>query len=96
MEESKPTDLRQAQRQLAQARETLDSILKANRRDGVWNEHVFRSESAARELVAHYATEVARLTRRPERDDMVAQNSDMDAKKILLSAASSGDQAKQQ
>lgn len=76
MEESNPTDLEQAQRQLAQAREALDSILAANRRDGVWNEHVLRSESTAKELVARYATKVARLTRGPEGDGTEIHNSE--------------------
>ena len=91
-----PTDLEQAKQQLAQARAALDSILEANRRDGVWNEHVLHSESTAKELVARYATAVARLTRDSVRDGMGAQNRGEAAQSdSALHGNSAGDRAKQ-
>ena len=79
MEESTLTDLEQAKRQLARARKALDSVLKANRREGVWNEHVMRSEAMAGDLVARHAAKVARLTHHHYGcDGMVAQGNDME------------------
>ena len=53
--------LEEARKQLANARTVLVSIQEANRRDGIWNEHVFHIESVAGKRVENLEKKVAAL-----------------------------------
>jgi hypothetical protein len=61
MAEENLSALEEATQQLANARNVLASIQEVNRREGVLNEHVLHSESAAEKLVEKFEKELAHL-----------------------------------